>query len=907
VARHIYFREASGSLVRTSPLPTSGLREEKRRRMTDTLNFLMGLPDGATPFPWQQKLFDGLCRGEIPEALDIPTGLGKTSVMAAWLAALSSGAALPRRLIYVVDRRAVVDQATAVAEQLRERCAANPELATKLGLQPLDHSLPISTLRGRHIDNREWLAYPHLPAIVTGTVDMIGSRLLFQGYRTSRRMRPIHAALLAVDSLIVLDEAHLAPTFEALLAQIVERTARDWPAPMRTISLSATGAQRVGALGLSDADLANCTVKERMECTKRVEVIDLELGGTLAAELAQTAFAFCKDSPRRCLVFADRRIDAQTALEEFRRLAEQAELEADTELFVGARRGLEREASALRLKELGFLDDPSPLERAAVVFATSAAEVGVDMDAEVLVGDVVAWERIVQRLGRVNRRGKLNGEVRLLFEEADEKTRAARAKAPEKRNETERDRVTRFDRKRAARELASLLPDDSHGTKSANPAALLSLRDRCEKELHLRTLLRTATTPAPAYPELTTATLEDWAMTTLPDHPARPEVTPWLRGWIDEEPNTTVVWRSELPAVGLEEVLTATPQHSLEQLETRTATVVTWLGKLLARARKKSPPDLSLDDTAVVSMDQSREIVSSWSVLEAAVLKKDQLHRAIANRTVIVHGALGGLADGLLDAKSKSPAPTLEDGVPDTDGPLIPWRLTRTRSASPTADAGWHERVRVPARQGDDGEVVEWLVVDKWRDDSALEHDRSSGPEQFLDEHHAWTADRARRIVDGLKLRQELGGAVVLAAAKHDAGKAARAWQLAFSAPSDGVYAKTRGPLMVKRLEGYRHELGSLLRLPDARADNPDIPGELWELVCHLVASHHGAARPTIRTEGCEDLPPSALDATARQVADRFVELQSRWGPWGLAYLETLVRAADMWASRDNEQREAVQ
>lgn len=55
-----------------------------------------------------------------------------------------------------------------------------PDLKTALGLG--DRSLPISTLRGQFVDNRDWLADPAAPAIVVGTVDMIGSRLLFMGY-----------------------------------------------------------------------------------------------------------------------------------------------------------------------------------------------------------------------------------------------------------------------------------------------------------------------------------------------------------------------------------------------------------------------------------------------------------------------------------------------------------------------------------------------------------------------------------------------------------------------------------------------------------------------------------------------------------------------------------------------------
>src|SRR5271155_4905153 len=122
---------------------------------------------------WQRRLYGQLIEDQNPSALDLPTGLGKTSVMAIWLIAWVQGARLPRRLVYVVDRRAVVDQATAEAEKLR--CNAKAALGVE--------KLPISTLRGQFVDNREWLADPGSPAIIVGTVDMIGSRGFFFGAR----------------------------------------------------------------------------------------------------------------------------------------------------------------------------------------------------------------------------------------------------------------------------------------------------------------------------------------------------------------------------------------------------------------------------------------------------------------------------------------------------------------------------------------------------------------------------------------------------------------------------------------------------------------------------------------------------------------------------------------------------
>jgi CRISPR-associated endonuclease/helicase Cas3 len=81
------------------------------------------------------------------------------------------------------------------------------------------------------------------------------------------------------------------------------------------------------------------------------------------------------------------------------------------------------------------------------------------------------------------------------------------------------------------------------------------------------------------------------------------------------------------------------------------------------------------------------------------------------------------------------------------------------------------------------------------------------------------------------------------------------------------------------------------------------LPSDLQELVLHLIAAHHGRARPVIGTEGCDDAPPSLLEARVRETALRFARLQKRWGPWGLAWWEALLRAADQEASRENGQR----
>ena len=76
---------------------------------------------GFEPLSWQTRLYVEHFRiGDLPSAIDLPTGLGKTAVIALWLIARANGVPLPRRLVYVVDRRAVVDQATEFAVRLRQ-------------------------------------------------------------------------------------------------------------------------------------------------------------------------------------------------------------------------------------------------------------------------------------------------------------------------------------------------------------------------------------------------------------------------------------------------------------------------------------------------------------------------------------------------------------------------------------------------------------------------------------------------------------------------------------------------------------------------------------------------------------------------------------------------------------------
>jgi CRISPR-associated endonuclease/helicase Cas3 len=931
---------------------------------TKWLSQALGLKDGDTPFPWQLTVLGDFQNGKLWPALDIPTGLGKTSVMAIWLVARALGAPLPRRIIYVVDRRAVVDQATEVALALRKFVEQTPEVKNQLGIA--DRSLPVSTLRGQYVDNREWLDAPAVPAIIVGTVDMIGSRLLFQGYGVSRKMRPYHAGLIGADTLVVLDEAHLVPAFENLLARIAnsfdlfgprDKALRTLVPPFRLMSLSATGrgGAATAAFRLRQEDLKHPEIDRRLKAPKRVTVHHLQNGEDLVSVLAEKAWKLANNAERRirCIVFCDRREDAVKTKEEIekrargdKKMGTQA-VEIDTELFVGGRRVFERQDAAERLESLGFLAGKTiQRSRPAFLFATSAAEVGVDLDADSMVCDLVHWERMVQRLGRVNRRGDVPGGAEIFFvvkqpPAPDKRTQEVLNKKPEERGDKERKAVEKWEAaiatQRALQKPLELLC--WHGsTADASTGAIRELNERAERSPVVQQALAAATTPAPLRPALTTAVVGAWAMTSLESHPGRPAIDPWLRGWIENDPpQTEVVWRTYLPVreggpaktAGtkreMEAFFEAAPPHTSESLETETFRVGIWLAArakaLLTVPNPGTPAGESSrrhhrEDVVAIVLTKSGKVRSALRLKELNTDKdgREELSSVLAGATLIIDAGIAGLKDGLLDNKETAPPRTADDGdvwmQSNSSGaklehPVVSFRvhIGATRQSTP-ADKEWRERLRFAVEVSDDGEPMRWLTVEKWRNDSANEEDRSAGSRQVLEEHRSWAEERARALAKTLNLPEQYEEMLCAAAFLHDEGKRARRWQRAFNAPAgEESWAKTEGPINYALLDGYRHEFGSIIAV-ETHERLQRLPEDLRDLAMHVIAAHHGFARPFIETRGCDAAPPSVLEPYAKSIALRFEKLQQRWGPWGLAWWESLLRAVDQRASRDNDARD---
>ncbi|MGQ0445242.1 MAG: type I-G CRISPR-associated helicase/endonuclease Cas3g [Beijerinckiaceae bacterium] len=926
---------------------------------------------GYSPMRWQKRLFRQLVNGEIPAALDLPTGLGKTSVMAIWLVARALAGedalkAVPRRLVYIVDRRAVVDQATEEAEKLRQ--ALNNDAAYLKGPLGLSNgALPISTLRGAHVDNREWLDNPAALAIIVGTVDMIGSRLLFEGYGVSRKMRPYHAGLLGADTLIVLDEAHLVPPFEALLWRIAngaerfgsraESGARLVP-PFKLLPLSATGraqpasdsGQARSAFRLEDEDLSDPIVRGRLSAKKTVRFIETgDDKNALAEELARQAWKLSEDGgkPTRSLIYCDSREAAEKVKAGLDKRG--AGHKADTELFVGARRVKEREGAKAWLEKHGFLaGSPCPANPAFLI-ATSAGEVGIDLDAGHMVCDLVPWERMVQRLGRVNRRGQ--GDATIIVVHGGE----PKPKKPDAPTDQELRQGIAY------RSLSVLkeLPNVETG-RDASPGALRDLKLRAEKDEALRKKIGEATTPEPLRPALTRALVDAWSMTSLEQHTGRPDVAPWLRGWVEPDNQSIVIWRTFLPVregsanwprtsaekKEVEAFFEAAPAHESEKLETETYRVADWLqdrAKALLPLQQDVQGEQTEDAVLPAGTDDAdaREVATLPTTPRATPLhsrdvvlfvllpdgsyaarytlgrlaaerkgkEKEDFISEFAGKILIVDARIGGLNEGVLHSKKGDGFPTADTDKGWSEDAGFRVRRVASEGYESKVDE-WHFEDDFVLRANGDGDAEEWLVVEHFRSAAKSEDARSVSRPQELGQHQSWAEQKAGDIASKIGLSDPAAEALAVAAFLHDEGKRALRWQRAFRAPHEKdvagaykIFAKTRGPINQQILDGYRHEFGSL-PYAEAHPRFKALPEDWRDLVLHLIAAHHGRARPLIATRGCEDAPPSALDERAREVALRFARLQKRWGPWGLAWWEALLRAADQQASRDNDKGE---
>lgn len=913
---------------------------------------------GYAPFPWQRLLHERFVRGEFPPC-SLPTGLGKTSVMAVWLLALAATSAhrplrggVPRRLAYVVNRRTIVDQATREAEKFAELIAAHNdearvavlrkqrsasaepyfseqsrwigelrELLLALAGEGADGATPlaISTLRGQFADNGEWSADPARPAIIIGTVDMIGSRLLFSGYGRGFKSRPLHAGFLGQDTLLVHDEAHLEPAFQHLLDTIrreqTEGRCADFR-PLHVMTLTATPRRQGETLELSDEErnppdripdpptLPIHVIWRRLKAKKTIQLHQLEDEKKTAETVAALAIKRAQSRPGSAiLVFVRKVEDVKKAVDAIGR-AKGIDRDKQIGQLTGTLRGKERDELVRTAVFQRFLPasnrDGAIIPAAGTVFlvCTSAGEVGVDISADHLVCDLTTFDSMAQRFGRVNRYG-----------DGDAKVDVVHLKDDGFRKDNAYD-----DR----RKLTLSLLKDLRGDGSPKAIGDLPLDARAD-----------AFSPMPKILDATDILFDAWALTTIREKmPGRPRVADWLHGVPTEwqPPETRVAWRSEVQWITgnlLKEyepadLLEVYPIKPHELLNDRSKRVFEELEKIAKRLGGNGGSGVEvplwLEDDHGVEGTTLQQLIES---------DED----TIADRTVILPPFVGGLSGGMLDGKAPSADDVADEWFDENgrrrrkrewDTDEAPPGMRAVRSAidlAPDADesdeaepvdyqkeAAEEEEVKWAGELlHRPGRVWRWYALPRSADDDGS---RTGGKPVLLTIHAGDVKANVVRMATALDLAETSEGrSLVLAAQWHDLGKNRGAWQRSiWNAKYPGlVLAKTGNRRAPRDLSTYRHEFGSLLDvLSPLMADEWEkVIEEERELVLHFIAAHHGRARPHFPTDEAFDAKHPSVRAAglAREVPRRFARLQRKYGRWGLAYLESILRAADAAAS----------
>lgn len=364
---------------------------------------------GFEAFPYQL----GLGARGLPELLEVPTGFGKTeAVVLAWLwqhcvaRSTASGQLPPLRLVYCLPMRVLVEQTAKRVRDCIDRLRAN-QATSGLPLAADDVHLLLggSVARGfeANIDR---------PCILIGTQDQLLSRALNRGYAMSRYLWPVHFALLNNDCQWVFDEVQLMGVGASTSVQMqCFRDALGTHGAVRSLWMSATlepgRLQTVDArgvardrVGITDADRASLTLARRHAARK--DLLPARVGAHEPESCADEILA-AHVPGSLTLVIVNR---VQRAQDLFTALCDGAS-NVPVRLVHSRFRPADRSATQAEV----FADDWS-----GIVVATQAVEAGVDISARTLFTEVAPWSSLVQRFGRLNRRGEwAPGEARAFW------------------------------------------------------------------------------------------------------------------------------------------------------------------------------------------------------------------------------------------------------------------------------------------------------------------------------------------------------------------------------------------------------------------------------------------------------------------------------------------------------------
>lgn len=381
------------------------------------------------PHDWQNDLAtQERCTSRL---IRIPTGFGKTlGVLAAWLwhRKQRQDDRWPRRLVWCLPMRVLVEQ---TEQEVRS-------VLDKLGVLwdgESDHSEKV----GVHLlmggaDGGDWHLYPEHCAVLIGTQDMLLSRTLNRGYAAPRARWPMEFGLLNHDCLWVMDEVQLMDVGLATSAQLQAfredntdngqalRPCRTWwmSATLQHGWLQKSPDTREMAASLSQTAIPATQRTGRLwdDVRKPCRLDPVKEERALAELIATQHVNTGRGAKGPTLVVintVDRAVQVFEALQKNKALK-------GSDLRLVHSRFRPHERASWREEFLNRFACAPNTDR--IVVATQVVEAGVDLSAGLLITELAPWPSLVQRFGRSARWG---GEAQVIvadFSPTDDKKAA---------------------------------------------------------------------------------------------------------------------------------------------------------------------------------------------------------------------------------------------------------------------------------------------------------------------------------------------------------------------------------------------------------------------------------------------------------------------------------------------------
>lgn len=901
------------------------------------------------PFSWQEEVLDHICEhGVWPERINAPTGSGKSSVVdihlfANALAAVGAAPRVPRRLCVTVGRRALVDSQADRAREILRRMnevladeSGEPDILRRVAealqsFQTRNDDQRIAPFEVGHI--RGELSNRNLPvtdisacAIIAATPDMYGSRALFRGYGSTKAARPRETALLTMDTVMVLDEAHMNRQLLHTTQRIAELQKREVNLGVPTLQVVETTAtpstedSESNTLGVdiealdspNDKELHRRVYSQKELVLRPIDKWDGKPGNPATVNAAvdaimeRLAHREASEGSEEAHTVGCIVNHVRTAIAIKEKLTKDKVLgKEEVQLLVGRKRPYDLE----NLQE----DHPNLFstrgdESVKVVVATQTLEVGIDVDFADLVTELAPASSLAQRFGRVNRLGRRKDSKVVVIEPASGDL--VKKDAPPYRA---------VDLSNAYAWLEAL---NGAENPSVNPAAMVKnppVQSSPERLLYQRPewsdLLEFSRTDENPYDE--------------------PDLDLWLHDSLDAETAMGgVIVRDNLPSNTsaameilktsyfapsdretfpanlkiLQEILDYQDEHGVKPRKFlyRQGEISLWQDADHGDESNQSlaPGDVLLLDTGSVPFTNQGIAVTQRELPS----KKDELKAVPSPKGIklYVYEKCADREEDFREYLGLSPEEVAELlDTQSTDG-------KKKRIAS-----------ELTTEAEDGQEVISWYAVvtdEESVEGSDIAQELVLSAPVLLDDHQNDVAERTRQLAENLGLAPEFSEALELAAKYHDEGKRDLRFQQMLGAdPEAEVLAKSGRRSVAEAYRarsrsalprGWRHEQLSALMV----AASPEKVGAHRDLVLRIIGCSHGHGRFSFaHDEGFllkEGYLPEGTDYEALKEQatrlfnvgywDNLMEQTSRtYGPYATAYLEAVERAADAQISRE--------